>query len=146
MLLIRTWYRQPLPLGRRLIDSLDRSMKKSPQAENTPFIAQEVVPFQFSLASLLIAMAIFSLMSACLLWASRLPSVTDELHAWMGTIPSTNRDGTDRSTQLMFLLFCYSTPLMLAATIHFIFVVSRYFASLSQHRDLDRDHPWKMEA
>jgi hypothetical protein len=121
-------------------------MKKSLQAENSPFIDQKAQPFQFSLASLLIAMAVFSVMSACLLWACRLPLVTNELHAWMGTVPSTNRDGTDRGMQLMFLLFCYSTPLLLAATLNFLFVAARLFMSTSLQRSSEQADPWKMES
>jgi small-conductance mechanosensitive channel len=120
-------------------------MKKTFPTENSPFYEQEAAAFQFSLASLLIAMAVFSVMSACLLWACRLPLVTDELHAWMGTVASTNKDGTDRGMQLMFLLFCYSTPLLLAGTLNLLFVTVRFVQRTAKQSSTETDKQWEME-
>ncbi len=90
-------------------------------------------------------MAVFSIMSACLLWASRLPLVSDELRVWTGTIPSTNRDGTDRGMQLMFLLFCYSTPLLLTGTLFLILKAVRAIERASLRRNAANDNRWEME-
>ncbi len=70
------------------------------------------------MGSLLVIMLLVSVMSASLLWASRLPMVTDEIHILLGTTPAINNDGTDRGAQLVFLLFCYSAPLLMAALLH----------------------------
>jgi len=93
-------------------------MAKKESSPLTPFAERRPRGFQFSMGSLLIIMAIVSVMSACLLWASRLPLVTNEIHLWLGTTPAANDDGTDRGAQLVFLLFCYSAPLLMAALIH----------------------------
>jgi hypothetical protein len=119
---------------------------KVSHTDDSPFLDVRPSTFQFSLGSMLIAMAVFSMMSACLLWASRLPLVTNELNSWMGTVPSTNRDGSDRATQLMCLLFCYSTPLLLAATLNLIVLAVRVVEKYSQRRAKAIDQQWEMEA
>ena len=99
-------------------DKSTSSIVKQESSPLTPFAERQPTGFQFSMGSLLIIMAIVSVMSACLLWASRLPLVTNEIHVWLGTTPAANDDGTDRGAQLIFLLFCYSAPLLMAALIH----------------------------
>ncbi len=121
------------------------TIMKTPHPENSPFLDAKPPAFQFSLVSLLIAMAVFSVMSACLLWASRLPLVANELRIWTGTVPSTNRDGTDRGMQLMFLIFCYSTPLLMAATLNLVCVAVRAVEHTSRRRATLSDKQWEME-
>jgi len=70
------------------------------------------------MGSLLVLMVVISAVSAILLWATRLPSVSNEIHLWLGTTPAVNQDGTDRGTQLVFLLFCYSAPLMVVGLLN----------------------------
>jgi hypothetical protein len=93
----------------------------------TPFAKRQSSGFQFSMGSLLVIMLLVSVMSASLLWASRLPMVTDEIHILLGTTPATNNDGTDRGAQLIFLLFCYSAPLLMAALLHSSLSLARMF-------------------
>ncbi len=66
------------------------------------------------------AMSLCVVASMCLVFASRLPLVTNEIHAWMGTVPSKNMDGSDRFTQLLFLLVCYSAPLLMTAILYWL--------------------------
>jgi uncharacterized iron-regulated membrane protein len=101
----------------------------------SPFASKKTAGFQFSMSSLLILMIVSSVMSASLLWASRLPMVTNEVHLWLGTTPAANQDGTDRGTQLIFLLFCYSAPLLLAALIHSSLLLIRATQSQIQTDD-----------
>jgi len=81
----------------------------------SPFAPKQQQGFQFGMGSLLVLMVVVSAISALLLWASRVPMVTNEIHVWLGTTPAVNQDGTDRGTQLVFLLFCYSSPLLIVA-------------------------------
>ena len=118
---------------------------KPAHPETSPFIETKPRRFQFSLGSLLVAMVVFSTMSACLLWASRLTLVTNELNAWTGTIPSTNQDGSDRGTQLMFLIFCYSAPLLMAASLNLLVVAIRALEKSSTRRAAKSDKQWEME-
>ncbi|MDZ4852599.1 MAG: hypothetical protein SGI77_25195 [Pirellulaceae bacterium] len=120
-------------------------MKQPSPQDNSPFLTTKPRTFQFSLGTLLIAMAVFSTMSATLLWASRLPLITNELNAWMGTVPSTNRDGSDRGTQLMFLIFCYSSPLLMAACLNLILVAARAIQRQFYVKPLSDDKQWEME-
>jgi hypothetical protein len=78
--------------------------------------------FQFGMGTLLISMVLFAVASLSLQFVARLPLVTNEIHAWMGSVPSKNMDGSDRFTQLLFLLFCYSTPLLTAAVLYWLSV------------------------
>jgi len=78
------------------------------------------------MGTLLLLMVIVSTISALLLWASRLPMVTNEIHVWLGTTPAVNQDGTDRGTQLVFLLFCYSAPLLIVAILQNTMLILRF--------------------
>jgi len=115
-----------------------------PSPVQSPFLAEKPRKFQFSLGSLLLAMVIFSTMSASLLWASRLPLVSNELNAWMGTVPSTNRDGSDRRTQLMFLILCYSSPLLMAATLNLLLFGFRTLERFGTNESKPDDKQWEM--
>ncbi len=109
--------------------NLDNSKTLTDQASQTatPFAKRQPSGFQFSMGSLLVIMLLVSVMSASLLWASRLPMVTDEIHILLGTTPATNNDGTDRGAQLIFLLFCYSAPLLMVAVLHSWLLLMRIF-------------------
>jgi hypothetical protein len=92
------------------------------------------------MGSLLVIMLLVSLMSASLLWASRLPMVTDEIHILLGTTPASNNDGTDRGAQLIFLLFCYSAPLLMVSLLHSWLLFVRLFRTrFKTSYELDED-------
>jgi uncharacterized iron-regulated membrane protein len=114
--------------------------------DKTPFQDRLPPRFQFRLGTLLVAMLVFSVMSACLLWASRLPLITQELNAWLGTLPSKNRDGSDRTTQLLFLLFCYAMPLLMATALSSILSIFRWVDKMRARLPKADDEQWKMEA
>ncbi|MCY2976336.1 MAG: hypothetical protein NTW52_16900 [Planctomycetota bacterium] len=109
--------------------NLDNSKTSTDHASQpaTPFAKSQSSGFQFSMGSLLVIMLLVSVMSASLLWASRLPMVTDEIHILLGTTPATNNDGTDRGAQLVFLLFCYAAPLLMAGLLHSWLMIFRLF-------------------
>ncbi len=100
---------------------------------------------QFGVRTLLAAMAVFAVTSASFLFASQLPLVSKEIHAWMGTVPSKNLDGGDRFFQLIFLIVCYSSPLMLAAVLNLIVVGVRYLEASQKTSRVDSDKEWEME-
>ena len=72
--------------------------------------------FQISLKTMLLPMVVFSVMSAGLFHASRIPAISDELNAAFGrggTSSSTNRSG-----QIVFIMFTYSMPLIMAGLLN----------------------------
>jgi hypothetical protein len=68
---------------------------------------------QISLAALLVLMLIFTLMSAGLFYASRIEEVQTEMALYFG-IKDFGGAGASRKSHLIFLLFTYSSPLMMA--------------------------------
>jgi len=74
-----------------------------------------------------------------------LPLITEELHSWFGTIPAANKDGSDRGTQLMFLLFCYSSPLLMAAFLNLVLVTAQMLDNRNNRQKTDENKQWEME-
>jgi hypothetical protein len=68
---------------------------------------------QISLAAMLVLMLIFTLMSAGLFYASRIEEVQTEMAMYFG-IKDFGGAGASRKAHLIFLLFTYSSPLMMA--------------------------------
>ena len=68
--------------------------------------------FQISIRTMLLITAVFSVMSAGLFYASRIPTVNDELAAMFGRGSSSK--GPDRMMQIIFIMFTYSMPLLMA--------------------------------
>lgn len=62
---------------------------------------------------MLLMMAIFAMMSAGLFYASRVGEVQDELAVLTGSA-SAAPDAPDRVAHLVFLMFTYTSPLLLA--------------------------------
>jgi hypothetical protein len=112
---------------------------------SSPFIeAQRAPRFQFGVGTLFIAMTLFAVTSLFLMFAARLPLVTNEIQAWMGTVPSTNMDGSDRKVQLAFVLLCCSAPLVVAAALNWVSLgVNAFIRSRASKPDDDKE--WEME-
>ena len=68
---------------------------------------------QISLGALLVVMLIFTVMSAGLFYASRIEEIQDDLALYFGIAPF-GKGGGSRRSHLMFLLFTYASPLMMA--------------------------------
>lgn len=78
---------------------------------------------QISLALLLMLMCIFVLMSAGMYYASRVAAVQDEIAVLTGVGGSGD---ASRTAHLTFLIFTYTSPLLLAAVVGIMTVVMRY--------------------
>ena len=100
---------------------------------------------QFGVGTLMIAMAVFAVTSACFLFASQLPIVSKEIYAWMGTVPPKNANENDRFFQLIFLIICYSSPLVLAAFLNILVHGIRFLEAKRSRPTLDNDKEWEME-
>ncbi len=75
---------------------------------------------QISLAAMMLAMLVFTMMSIALFYATRIEAIQDELSLLFGSSAFGDRK-SDRRSHLIFLLFTYASPLMLAlvlSTVH----------------------------
>ncbi|QDS88618.1 hypothetical protein EC9_28090 [Rosistilla ulvae] len=87
-------------------------MESEPESPNETQRHATRPPFQISIRTMLLITVVFSVMSAGLYHASRIPTVDAELASMFqraGTAPS-----SDRSLQIVFIMFTYSMPLMMA--------------------------------
>jgi hypothetical protein len=68
---------------------------------------------QISISLMLLMMSIFAIMSAGLFYASRVGEIRNEMAVLTGT-PTSGAEPPDRVAHLVFLLFTYTSPLLLA--------------------------------
>lgn len=76
-------------------------------------IAKQRPRFQISIRTMLLLTVVFSVMSAGLFRASQIPAVNAEFASMFQR--SGTAKGSDRFLQLVFIMFTYSMPLMMAA-------------------------------
>ncbi|TWU34475.1 hypothetical protein [Novipirellula artificiosorum] len=86
-------------------------------------------PPQISLGFMMLMMLIFALISAGILYASRVPAVRDELSLLIKGTPSgaigSSEDG--RFAHIVFILFTFTSPLILAGVLSSGMAALRWF-------------------
>ncbi len=94
---------------------------------------------QVSLQLMLMMMVIFAVMSAGLFYATRVAAIQTELSILTGA----RFDGVtaNRKTQLIFLMFTYTSPLLLAMLFGAIVATYRKLGITQGHREARRG-PW----
>jgi hypothetical protein len=81
---------------------------------SAPFAPAKEPRATISVWMLLFSMIVCAFISLALMLASQVPAITSGLNDALG-LPSTgSRDKPDRTAHLIFLLFCYTSPLLLA--------------------------------
>lgn len=80
---------------------------------------------QVSLSLMLLLMSIFALMSAGMFYASRVGAVQDEIATFSGSATTGSADAS-RTAHLVFLMFTYTSPLLLAMLLGVVVAVLRY--------------------
>ncbi|MEM9825415.1 MAG: hypothetical protein AAF958_02440 [Planctomycetota bacterium] len=81
---------------------------------------------QVSLGVLLLLMVVFSVISAGLLYASKVPEVQEEISVLTGgTVQPTS--GSGRASHLVFIMFTLTSPLLLAGILSSAVAVLRWF-------------------
>lgn len=60
-----------------------------------------------------ISMVVFAAISLLLMFAARVPAISESINDMFGIRSSSRGDKPDRSAHLFMLLFCYTSPLML---------------------------------
>jgi predicted permease len=91
---------------------------------------------------MLLSMTILCAMSAAMFYASRVPAIYNEVFSWFGK--EVEPEETKRTVHLTFLLFTYSSPLLLACLLGLIVSVLRWFSPGVSDSDPDagRSSPW----
>ena len=85
-------------------------------------------PPQISIAFMMMLMLIFSFISAGLFYASRVPVIQDEFSMLMtGKVPDATDDESGRLAQIVFVMFTFTSPLLLAGVISTGMTVLRWF-------------------
>jgi len=79
-------------------------------------IERQSRPRQISLGAMLVVMLIFTLMSVALYYASRVEAIQSEITMFFGIQPPSNGKAS-RQSHLIFLLFTYASPLLMAAVL-----------------------------
>ncbi|MAI34212.1 MAG: hypothetical protein L7W43_14370 [Rubripirellula sp.] len=83
---------------------------------------------QISIAFMLMLMLIFSFISAGLFYASRVPAIQNEIMMLVtGEVPETTEKDSARTAQITFVMFTYTSPLLLAGVISTGMAVLKWF-------------------
>ena len=83
-------------------------------SESNPFAETVSDRPTVSLWMMLLSLIGFAAFSLLIMFAARVPAIANTVNDFFGIAQSAKPDKPDRSTHLLFLLFCYSSPLMLA--------------------------------
>ena len=85
-------------------------------------------PPQLSIAFMLMLMLIFSFVSAGLFYASRVPAIQDEVSMLMtGEVPIPTDEKPARLAQIPFVMFTFTSPLLLAGFIATVMSILQWF-------------------
>jgi len=87
-------------------------------------------PPQISLGFMLLMMVIFALISAGLFYASRVPAVQADIAALVGDQPGGSED-IGRTAHITFIMFTFTSPLILAGVLSTILAVRRWYRQRS---------------
>lgn len=84
-------------------------------------------PPQISLSFMLLMMVIFSMMSAGLFYASRVPAVQEEINVLVRGKSGGDREDVGRLAHITFIMFTFTSPLILASVLSTGLAVVRWF-------------------
>lgn len=84
-------------------------------------------PPQISLGFMLLMMVIFSTMSAGLYYASRVPAVQEEINVLVHGRSGGDREDVGRMAHITFIMFTFTSPLILASVLSTGMAVLRWF-------------------
>ncbi|MDA9777301.1 hypothetical protein N9D38_02595 [Rubripirellula sp.] len=69
---------------------------------------------QISIGTMMLLMLVFSIMSAGFFYASRVDAIQGELTFSASSQVSSNLDGNQRTSHVIFIMFTFTSPLLLA--------------------------------
>ncbi|MDB4331619.1 hypothetical protein OAA27_00970 [bacterium] len=73
--------------------------------------------FQIGIGSMLLLMLVFSMMSAGFFYASRVDAIQNELNSLVSNQVSTGDQGSGRLPHIIFIMFTFTSPLILAGVL-----------------------------
>lgn len=76
--------------------------------------------------------------------AMNVPAITNELNAWLGRQSKTVNTADSREAQIVFVMFCYSAPLMLGILVHGLHRVINILDRRMRERELAEDSAFRM--
>ena len=95
-----------------------------------------------SLATLTFSLVFFAGVSLVIMFAARVPLIANSIHDFLGLPRLAKPEKPDRTPHLVFLLFCYASPLLLALWISLIQWSYKYFAEANLPKSRDPDSPF----
>lgn len=84
-------------------------------------------PPQISIGFMMMLMVIFSVMSAGLFYASRVPAVQEELSVLLDGKSDGGGEDVGRLAHITFIMFTFTSPLLLASLLSTILAVMRWY-------------------
>lgn len=94
--------------------------KQRMKDDPSPFATEEESRPVVQLWMIFVSMIVFAFMSLLIMFAARVPAISNSIHDVMGMPRAAKPDRPDRSTHLFMLLFCYSSPLLLMLWVGFL--------------------------
>jgi hypothetical protein len=90
--------------------------------------------FQISIGMMMLLMVVFAVMSAGLFYASRVPAVRDEFAALVSGKTSTSGEDVGRAAHIAFIMFTFTSPLILAGVLSTSLSIIRWFEEKNKTR------------
>lgn len=93
---------------------------------------------------MLLLMVVFAGFSLLIYNAMNVPAITNELDAWLGRQSRTVNTADSREAQIVFVMFCYSAPLMLGILVHGLHQGINFLDRRMRDRELEEDESFRM--
>ncbi len=100
--------------------SMNQDSLRSPSAKNR-------APFQVSIGFMLLLMVVFAIMSAGLFYASQVPVIQEDISVLVQGKSAETTDDVGRTAHKAFIMFTFTSPLLLAAFLSTGMSILRWF-------------------
>jgi hypothetical protein len=110
-----------------------------PLTPTGPFAPRQGSNVTISLWMLLFSMVVFAGISLAIALASRVPLISNGINDIFGLPQTAKSDKPDRTTHLLFLLFCYSSPLLFAMWISILHGLASRWQRYRQSASVEDD-------
>ena len=108
-------------------------------SEFNPFAETESNRPTVSMWMLMFSLIVFAAFSLLIMFASRVPAISNVVNDFFGVTQSAKPDKPDRSTHLFFLLFCYASPLLLALWVGLLHTFLTRFVRITKPFDTSKE-------
>lgn len=95
--------------------------------------------FTFGMDWMLLVMMVAAATALMFAYALFLPAVTSEFNAWLGRTVDLGEVGENRRAQIVFLMLCYSAPMILGLAARLIQIGGRMLAKRLEDKPGDDD-------